>query len=151
MTTKISSPLKTTVCLAALSGMRAVSAPLWVCTYAAKKNPGKNLLTCLQYASIGEMMFDKSPLAPNRIALISLAGRAASGAVAGLAVNKKSQMKWKMAFWGATVAVASSFASFYLRKYIGKKYKVADTTIGAMEDALVLLTGACLTMRKAKS
>src|SRR6476660_4063261 len=81
----------------ALVGMRTMS-PLALLSYEATRHPGgfegtlfsvldsRKVFTALVLAALGEMVFDKTPLAPDRIALLPLAGRVGWGAAVGAAV-----------------------------------------------------------------
>lgn len=145
MKTKISSNQKTAICAGAIAGMRSMSAPVWAYCNSGKKDTSQKLAAILQIAAIGEMIFDKAPMAPNRIIFPSVAGRAVCGAVAGIAANRgHRQQKVKGALIGAAAAVATTFLAYYVRKYMSKKLRIDDPIIGAVEDGIVLAASTWL-------
>lgn len=93
--------------------------------------------------ALGELAVDKMPSTPDRIVLPGLVGRATAGAVAGAMLNKASEGKLPAApLIAAAVALASTFASFYLRRELAKK--IPDKSVALIEDAIVYGVGASL-------
>lgn len=96
----------------------------------------------LKALTLAEMAGDKAPGTPPRIVTAGLIGRAISGALAGAAIYKsRNGSAIGGAILGGTVAIASSYGTYYLRKKIVASSTVNDPTIGAVED-LIALQGA---------
>lgn len=145
--------------LGALAGMRTFSAPVITNTI-LQKHPSIQLsgssLRFLQsnkagygfrLFAAGELVGDKLPNTPNRIAAPGLTGRCMSGALAGAGIYKASGNNGYIgAAIGALAALASSFGSFYLRRFAVAKTDIADPIIGGIEDVLVATAGAGLIM-----
>ncbi|MCJ8165080.1 DUF4126 family protein [Pontibacter sp. E15-1] len=140
-----------TMALGAFSGMRSMAGPTLVSHFVCKdKNSplkhtplrllgNENVALLLKGLAGGELVGDKLPSAPDRIAAPSLVVRGASGALVGAAVYLMHDGKGLHgAFVGATAAIGATFASFYLRKYLSEHTSLADPILGALEDALVV-------------
>lgn len=89
---------------------------------------------CLALAA-GELAGDKLPSAPNRIVAAGLAGRLATGAIAGAALARKEQRAAAAAL-GALAAIAASFPTFAARMRAMRN--VGQTSSGLVEDAAVI-------------
>ncbi|WP_106527958.1 hypothetical protein [Chitinophaga niastensis] len=50
----------------------------------------------------------------------------------------KGDKAWRGALIGTLAAVAATYTFFYLRKDVGKRYKVKDAAVGGMEDAMAI-------------
>ncbi len=143
-----------TICLAAVAGMRTMVAPAIV-SYMLSRNSNnllrhtrynivqtKGFATFFKVAAIAEIAGDKNPLAPDRIVFGGVAARGLSGALVGSAVYKQNNQKPVVgAILGATVAIAATYACFYLRKTIKERYKIADPVLGAIEDCVAIAAG----------
>lgn len=107
---------------------------------------GKDAVTNFLIASaIPELIIDKLPFVGDRTELPGLVGRGISGALCGAAVYKdKNKNVAEGLLVGATAAVASTFALFYLRKAVSKNTKLPDIVCGVLEDALIVAAGAAL-------
>ena len=139
----------------ALAGMRASSAPALLsshfCKHPASLKRSRLNWFCsartsgiLSAMAAGEVLGDKLPAAPDRIAPTGLIGRAVSGALAGAVLDKAAGSRRPYALWiGAGAAVAAAFASFYIRKALSEK--ISDRKVAVMEDLLVYGVGALLT------
>ena len=146
-----------TLGFATLAGMRCMSAPALFSHYLSR-NPSWLLLnsplrllqkplvaTGFKLAAAGEMVMDKLPSTPARIAPPALLGRLLSGALVGAALYKSREGN---ATTGAVVgglgAVAAAFISYALRMGISKQANWPVAAVGVGEDALVLSSGAAL-------
>lgn len=146
--------------LGAVAGMRATVAPT-VLSYFLNKHPSKALaksgLSFIQSPVTGiitkiltgaELVGDKLPNGPNRIIFPQVAVRVASGALAGAGLfraNKAGTAKGLVL--GGASALAVTFATFYLRKYVDKKLHAKDPLVGGIEDLISLASGWVI-MRK---
>jgi uncharacterized membrane protein len=143
--------------LGAVAGMRATIAPA-LASHFLSKAPNDDLagskLSFVQspvtamvtkILSAVEIAGDKLPYTPNRIAFPQILARIGSGAFVGAAMfqaNRQSLLKG--ALLGGASALAATFASFYLRKYIDKIPSVIDPVTGAVEDAIAIGSGMAL-------
>lgn len=135
--------------LGIVAGMRSLMAPALVARKAASDPEGlpevltrPQTRTALEVMAAGELIADKLPFAPSRLALPSLAFRAVSGALIGAAfASSRRASPGKGALVGALGAVASAYAAYHVRQIVDKKLKVADPLVGAAEDALAAAIG----------
>ena len=154
MKKKIEKPLWQTVGIGMLAGMRSASAPAitsYILSHHKTKALAKSGLSFMQtnvianglkYMAIAEFIGDKLPSAPNRIKPVSVTARCVSGALAGAGIFKASGGNgWLGALLGGSVAIASTYGSFFLRKATVKNSGIIDPIIGALEDALVVGAG----------
>ena len=148
-----------TLGFAALAGMRSMSAPAFLSHYLSR-NPSWFLLSSplrvlqkplvargFKLAAAGEMVMDKLPSTPDRIAPPVLLGRLLSGALVGAAVYKSREGSAAAgAVVGGLGAVVATFVSYVLRKGISARanWPIAAVAVGVGEDALVLGSGAAL-------
>jgi uncharacterized membrane protein len=139
-----------------IAGMRSGSAPALLSNHFCKhKNnalrgskwkwfcskPASNIFSVM---AAGEVLADKMPSIPDRISPPGLAGRAVSGALAGMVLDKATKGRTPVApLVGAGAAIAAAFASFYGRKALSRK--IADRKIAVVEDLIVYGIGAWLT------
>lgn len=138
------------ITLGALSGMRSVAGPAVAShilsnrvSYKFSKTPlafmqTKNVSGALKVFAATESVADKMPFTPNRTDAPGLAVRFLAGALAGASVYRANNGNLYVGVvLGGAAALASTFGSFYLRKAIVKKTKIADPLIGAVEDILI--------------
>lgn len=146
--------------LGAVAGMRATVAPT-IISYFLSKHPskalGKSKLSFLQspvtaiitkVLTAAEIVGDKRPNGPNRIIFPQVAARVASGALAGAGLfraNKAGIAKGLML--GGASALAVTFGSYYLRRYVDKKTHTKDSIIGTIEDLISLGSGWAIMKR----
>lgn len=151
---------------ATLAGMRSMSAPAFLSHYLSRQ-PSSGLagssLRLLQKpftaglfkaVAAGEIVADKLPNTPDRIALPVLTGRLLSGALVGAAwYRSRHGSTLGGGLLGAAVAFASTIVSYALRTGISEKSGVPIALVGVGEDALVLAGGKALisTQRPAAS
>ncbi|GAA4048447.1 DUF4126 family protein [Hymenobacter glaciei] len=142
---------------ATLAGMRSMSAPAYLSHYLSR-NPSWLLLnsplralqkplvaTGFKLAAAGEMVMDKLPGTPDRIAPPVLLGRLLSGALVGAAVYKsRAGSSATGAVVGGLGAVVATFISYALRVGISKQANWPVAAVGVGEDALVLSSGTAL-------
>ena len=142
---------------ATLAGMRSMSAPAFLSHYLSRQphaglegSPLRFLqkpatATVLKVMAAGEIVADKLPMTPDRIAPPVLLGRLLSGALVGAAWYKSRHgSAVGGGLLGGVVAVAATFVSYALRTGISKKSGVPVALVGVGEDALVLAGGAAL-------
>jgi len=146
--------------LGAVAGMRATVAPT-IISYFLNRHPSKALakskLGFLQspvtaiitkVLTAAEFAGDKKPNGPNRIIFPQVAARVASGALAGAGLFRANRAGIaKGLVLGGASALAVTFASFYLRKYVDKKTHTKDSIVGTIED-LISLAGGWAIMRR---
>jgi uncharacterized membrane protein len=143
--------LKQVIGIGIIAGMRAMMAPAATATYLSHQpkndDDGKAIdlarspvgVKVLQVLSAGELVGDKLPAAPNRTGFAGVIGRVVNGALSAAAiskVNKKDVLTGALIGGGA--ALASTYACFYLRRYISSRPHVKDYIVGATEDALTI-------------
>lgn len=143
--------------LGIISGMRTTFAPALLSHYLSKEDNAalsESKLSFMQspvaakitkLLSAGEIFGDKLPNTPNRIVASQVMARAASGAFAGAVVctiNGNSIAKG--ALTGGSIAVAATFGTFYLRKFIAENTFIKEPATGAVEDAIAIGAGILL-------
>ena len=142
---------------ATLAGMRSMSAPAFLSHYFSRQ-PHAGLdgsmlrfmqkpLTAktLKVMAAGEMVADKLPATPDRIASPVLLGRLLSGALVGAAWYKSRHgSALGGGVLGGLAAVAATFVSYALRTGISKQTATPVALVGVGEDALVVAGGAAL-------
>jgi uncharacterized membrane protein len=142
---------------ATLAGMRSMSAPAFLSHYLSRQphagldgSPLRFLrkpstATALKVLVAGEVVADKLPMTPDRIAPPVLLGRLLSGALVG-ATWYKSRHGSAIGggLLGAAVAVAATFVSYALRTGASEKSGLPIALVGVGEDALVLAGGTAL-------
>ena len=142
---------------ATLAGMRSLSAPALL-THFLARHPTRNLrfsrlrvlqkplvATGFKLAAAAEMVLDKLPTAPDRIAPPVLLGRLLSGALVGATWYKARQgSSTRGAVVGGLGAVVATFLSYGLRTGISAQTDTPIALVGVGEDAVVLGSGAAL-------
>lgn len=90
-------------------------------------------------AALGELVVDKLPRTPNRIALGPFLGRLILGGFAGAVLMQLGGINaWIGAACGAAGAIVGSLVMFYLRRAAGRATGIRDPYIGAVEDVLAI-------------
>lgn len=143
--------------LGVIAGMRTTFAPAIASHFLSKKHNAalsKSKLGFMQspvtaivtkVMSAGEIIVDKLPDTPNRIVAPQVMARTASGAFAGAvisAVNDDNTAKGILI--GGATALAATFGTYYLRKYISENTFIKEPATGAVEDAIAIGCGALL-------
>jgi uncharacterized membrane protein len=132
-------PFVTSFALGAISGSRSMLAPALVAR-AAGASPRTRLLATLAGS---EMVADKLPFIPARTRALPLAGRLASGAIAGSALCS-GRHRIACALAGAAGAVAAAYALARLRQFMTVERGVPNAVAGLCEDALAVGAGLWL-------
>ncbi len=140
-----------------LAGMRSLSAPAFMAHYLSQSNSpilanspmrflqNAKVATSLKVLAGTEVIGDKWPRAPNRIAAPVLLVRILSGALVGAAYSLHQHQSWRTgALLGGAGAVAGSYSFFYLRTSLSKNTPAPDLVYALLEDALVLTGGISL-------
>ena len=140
-----------------IAGMRSMSAPALASHFLSRTfSPvlaGSSLrflqsakvATGLKVLAATEIIGDKLPGAPNRIAAPVLTFRILSGALVGAAYHQQSfQSKWVGAVLGGIGAVAGSYGFYYLRTKLPKSTATPDLVWAQAEDALMVTGGISL-------
>ncbi|WP_207430181.1 DUF4126 family protein [Sabulibacter ruber] len=143
--------------LGAIAGMRAMTAPALVTDHYAKSPTfflegtglnflqNKNVSTSLKILAVAELIGDKFPQLPNRIAPLQLLPRVVSGALVGATVAEaEGESKVTGGLLGVVGALVSSYAFYFLRQKLGKLTGLPDATFAVMEDALALKVGTAV-------
>ncbi len=101
--------------------------------------------------AVGELVGDKLPFTPSRLAAAPLIGRIVIGGLAGATICQRSRVSPIVgAAIGAAAASAGSVAGYYGRKTLDKIKFVPDFVWASAEDTLALGLGYLAT-RKPKS
>lgn len=142
---------------ATLAGMRSMSAPAFLSHYFSRQphaglagSPLRFLqkpvtAATLKLLAAGELVADKLPGTPDRIAPPVLLGRLLSGALVGAAWYRSHHgSALGGGVLGAAAAFAATIVSYALRTGISEKSGVPTALVGVGEDALVLAGGAAL-------
>lgn len=143
--------------LGVIAGMRSMSAPALI-SHFLNKVPADSLQgsplrfmqsssvsTGLKLLAVTEIIADKLPNTPNRIAPPVLLVRGLSGALVGLTLNQANgEPKFTGAILGGIGAIAASYGFFYLRKNLSKSTNCPDLVWAVLEDALMIAAGISL-------
>ena len=142
------------IALGGVAGLRSLLAPALLSSKMARKHPdsaaGKlsvalsepPVAMTLKALSAGELIGDKLPNTPSRIAPLPLAARALSGALVGGAVfGTARRPTWIGALLGATAAVGAAYGGYHLRKLADEKLSLPDPVIALVEDAIAVGIG----------
>jgi uncharacterized membrane protein len=98
--------------------------------------------------AIGELVADKLPSTPNRIAAIPLFGRVLTGALCGAAISAGGGATRALgAAVGALGGVAGAFAGYSVRHALVENWKVPDGAVAVAEDLLSIGGGLLLVSR----
>jgi uncharacterized membrane protein len=132
--------------LGVTAGLRTMTAPAALAI--AQQQPGAGRMwllgrprvaRALTKWAVGELVFDKLPFTPSRIAPAGLSGRLLAGAMCGAAVAGEDQLAG--ALLGVAGALAGSFGGYHLRKAIGRASGAPDALIGIAEDGVAIGLG----------
>lgn len=156
------SDMRTVVALGALAGARSML-PLALVSRAldagsAARLPGplsrlgaSGAKQGLALAALLELVGDKLPGIPARIAPLPLAGRTLSGAVAGFVIARASQRKAALlTALGAACAVAGALGSYWVRKAATERLSTSSARTGLLEDAVMLMGARGIARRFAR-
>lgn len=140
-----------------IAGMRTTFAPAIASHFFSKKpnaalaksklgfiqSPAAAVVTKIM--SAGEIAGDKLPNTPNRIVAPQVAARVASGAFAGAVISTANEDDIaKGIFIGAATALAATFATYYIRKYVSESTFIKEPVTGVFEDVFAIESGVLL-------
>ena len=114
------------------SGLRATAAP------AALGARSSGLGRLLIVPAIGELIADKLPSTPSRLAPQGLVARLLAGGYAGWRVSGGDSSRILAVATGALAAVTSAFLGYHTRRYIVEHLGVPDLAVALAEDALTM-------------
>ncbi|MBT2556744.1 DUF4126 family protein [Hymenobacter sp. ISL-91] len=147
-----------TIGLGTLAGFRSMTAPALLSSNLLGYHPSTLAGSPLRYLqkpwvaqglkllAAVEMVGDKLPQMPDRIAPTALLGRAASGALVGAAIFRINHDKaLNGAVLGVLAAVAGSYLSFFMRKQATIESGLPGGLVGGFEDLLTVGSGLALT------
>jgi uncharacterized membrane protein/uncharacterized protein (UPF0548 family) len=93
-----------------------------------------------------ELLADKLPVIPARIAPASLVARAISGAWAATALaaewGRRRRGRVAPALVGAASAVAAAFAGYHLRRWVRRRAGLPDAIVAVVEDVAAMALGS---------
>lgn len=102
--------------------------------------------TIMQAGAVGEMIGDKLPKTPSRLAPGPLGGRVAFGAFAGAAIGSEYRSRSAITFGavlGGAGALAGSYGGYHARTYVTSTYGIPDAPVALAEDALAAGIATC--------
>jgi uncharacterized membrane protein len=94
----------------------------------------------LQLAALAELVLDKMPWAPPRVQPVSVAARAASGAIAGAAVTPRR--RGMGALLGGVAAIAATWLVYNAPRAATRSLGVPNLVAGLLEDAVAIGVGS---------
>jgi uncharacterized membrane protein len=119
------------ILLAAASGARTTSGVAAIAPGSAAKA-----------VALGELIADKLPNIPDRVAPAPLLGRVAAGALVGVMIGGRTgRSRGELAIIGGFVAFGSTHATYRMRRALSERLPAAAAAL--VEDAIVV--GAALT------
>lgn len=102
----------------------------------------------LKLMAAGEMVADKLPAIPDRIAPGPLFGRMGAGAAVGAAIFAEERKPLLAgAAIGAGAALAGAFAGYAVRRALTSKLHLPDFVVALAEDAFTITAGTWLARR----
>lgn len=141
-------------CLGVVAGMRSMGAPALVSDRLARSQPpaleqsplrwlsSDRAATITKFLAAGEIIGDKLPFTPSRIAPGPLFGRVLLGALSGAALCAAGGKRAGIgAALGVAGAVAGAYGFYHLRHTLGQKTPILDPVLGAAEDVLAYGVG----------
>lgn len=124
--------------LSGITGLRCALGPALIST--SRRQPGRDALVL---AALGEMLVDKIPLVPSRSSLPLLIPRVLAGYwVARQVAEQDRSRDPNIALAGAGAAAAAALLAPTLRALLGSSFRISDTALGALEDALAISLGS---------
>ena len=149
--------------LASVAGLRSML-PLFATAVAARRDGAdprsqsqpyavlrnRAALVGLGFAAAGELVGDKLPTAPSRLAPLPLTGRIVSGAIVGAVAARRTGLVTPVgAIVGTVAAVGGAWAGYHSRVVLGRATGLPDRLWAVVEDliAIGLATGALASER----
>jgi uncharacterized membrane protein len=149
-------PLRT-ILIGVIAGMRSMSGPALVShRLAGSQSPGlaqsrfrilalPQVATLLKLLALGELIVDKLPITPDRVAAGPLFGRMVLGAFSGAAFYTAQGSKSRTgAILGGLGALAGAYGFYWLRRWLGQRWQTPDPLLGLAEDGLVIASARVL-------
>lgn len=147
--------------LGSITGMRSMSGLAFVSRHLSQHSRfgrrlgtvdkllrSKRVAGVMSAMAASEMAADKMPVMPKRTQASALAGRAAFGALVGLAAaDYRRGPKISAAIVGALSAVGSTFLFYHLRRWATDRTNMPDWAVALAEDAVVITAGRQLAKR----
>lgn len=143
-------PLRT-ILIGVIAGMRSMSGPALVShRLAGSQSPllvdsifriltRPHVATLLKLFAFGEMIVDKLPITPARIAAGPLFGRIVLGAFSGAAFYTAQGRKGHTgAILGGLGALGGAYGFYGLRRWLGQRWRTPDLLLGLAEDGSTL-------------
>jgi uncharacterized membrane protein len=138
--------------LGAAAGLRAMMAPALVSRALTKGGgPADGLAARVLASPVAaallpvfaglELLADKLPMTPPRIAPGALVARVVSGAWAASAAAGGQRRRLAPALIGAASAIAAAFAGYHLRRWVGRRTGLPDALVAVAEDAVAVALG----------
>lgn len=138
-----------TISLGVMSGIRSMAGPAAIANWATrhpKKLRGtvfspltnRSVARLASLALLGEMLIDKLPILPDRVATLPLLGRAAWGGAAGAVAYKgMGRSSLQGAGIAALAAVASTHVTYRLRVGLKGLLRLPDLLVALVEDVVI--------------
>ncbi len=133
-----------------VAGLRSMTAPA-VVAWAAHRNWLNLHRTSLAFmgataaavifivAAVIELVVDKLPATPSRLAPVGLTARAITGALSGASVAAAASQSVQLgAILGAAGGIAGAFVGHGARSRLVRRLKAPDWVIGLVEDAVAI-------------
>ncbi len=143
-----------------VAGLRSMMAPAIVCVAAAylhwvhlEGTPFAFLgssaaLTIFTLAAIGELIYDKLPIAQSRTEPLGLITRAITGGLCGAALAAGAHLNSAVgALLGAIGGIAGAFAGYNIRHGLVTHLRLPDFFVAIVEDLLAISGGLFLASR----
>lgn len=127
--------------LGAITGMRSMAG---VAALAASRNSA--LAPVVAAMAVAEMIADKTPFVGDRIAPLSLVGRAGLGALAGGAIARERDGQLTGGLVGAMAALVTTYVSYHARK----RLPLPAAPGGFLEDAVVIAIASSYVARASR-
>jgi uncharacterized membrane protein len=137
-----------------IAGMRSLTAPALVSHKLSQIKPeplqdsplhfltSPKAATTLAIMAGGELIGDKLPNSPDRIAPPVLSGRIISGAMAGAALSEADRKPIAYgAVLGALGALVGTVAFYHLRTWLNHEKGIPDVAVALVEDAMTVGAG----------
>lgn len=106
------------------------------------------LTRALKGGALAEALADKLPDMPPRIEPVALLGRAAIGALVGVATAELAgEDRIAPGIAGAAGAIAGAYGAYHVRRWVAENTGVPDPVVALTEDAIVVGAGKLLAHR----